>query len=188
MVDHLLSNYFKGHVIVCVNMYNTVYGLDFVGAHNNIPINKNTVLHIHSNPYLRLYPIVVYLHDTLQAFQSEITIYKKKEDVCDPRSDSDSDTTNRRCLCFLHYIRTLHLQYASPRRSDYIFRVCATVPTGSPQNKLNCAQFASLALSYIHNTPLRWSLHGLQLQRQLEHMHQTVLESYLYKYISRTIT
>ena len=154
MVEHLLSNYFKGHVIVCVNMYNTVYGLDFVGAHNNIPNNKNTVLHIHSNPYLRLYPIDVYLHDTLQAFQSEITIYKKKEYVCDPRSDSDSDTTNRRCLCFLHYIRTLHLQYASPRRSDHIFRVCATVPTGSPPKQTQlCPICVTCVVLYSQYSP-----------------------------------
>jgi len=175
MVVHLLSNYFKGHVIVCVNMYNTVYGLDFVGAHNNIPNNKNTVLHIHSNPYLRLYPIDVYLHDTLQAFQSEITIYKKKKTCV---TQEAIQTLTRRIAGACVFCTTSEPCTCSmlPPVDQIISFVCAQLclPV-HPQNKLNCAQFGSLALSYIHNTPLRWSLHGLQLQRQLEHMHKTVL-------------
>jgi hypothetical protein len=154
MVVHLLSNYFKGHVIVCVNMYNTVYGLDFVGAHNNIPINKNTVLHIHSNPYLRLYPIDVYLHDTLQAFQSEITIYKKKK-TCVTQEAIQTLTRRIAGACvFCTTSEPCTCSMLPPRRSDYIFRVCATVPTGSPPKQTQlCPICVTCVVLYSQYSP-----------------------------------
>ena len=71
--DRLLTHYFHGHCIMCLRMNNIVLGLDMVNKNNDCPNNKQHVIFI--NPYIRIFPLKIYVQDAVCLYNTEMTIY-----------------------------------------------------------------------------------------------------------------